>query len=374
MSEAQRDYQRFVDLVYEASLDDSLWPETLETLSRSVGAMGAVLLPCAAPTAIRPYHSNVFHEASIAFERRWWREDVVWERIAKRNLRGPVQEVDVCTPEEAARLPFFQEFRREFGIGGSLILVDGGEMGSQMSIALLLPTGKTRLSAEERQRFDRLLPHAVRALRLGARLSLPINSKAMIEDSLSALSAAIAILDSQGRVVFVNRRFDALRQRGLRIVGRRLVTEAVSQQAALDQWISQTTSDCLPITGDAVMAVRRSSGRPLILRFTPFKGDGRRETAFRLPSHRAALVIVMDPDQTLSDAQSGLFALGLTPKEAKVAALIGAGVSPSEAAQQLGNSEATVRTVLKRIFGKLGVERQSQLAALVARLGLLSPR
>ena len=61
----------------------------------------------------------------------------------------------------------------------------------------------------------------------------------------------------------------------------------------------------------------------------------------------------------------------LTAAEARVARLIGGGLSPAEAASQIGNAEATVRTLLKRVYSKAGVERQSQLANLVARLTLV---
>jgi DNA-binding CsgD family transcriptional regulator len=43
---------------------------------------------------------------------------------------------------------------------------------------------------------------------------------------------------------------------------------------------------------------------------------------------------------------------------------------PREAANRLGITEDTARTTLKRVFGKTGVSRQSELAALLARLVL----
>jgi DNA-binding CsgD family transcriptional regulator len=63
-----------------------------------------------------------------------------------------------------------------------------------------------------------------------------------------------------------------------------------------------------------------------------------------------------------------LFAL--TPAEARVAALIGSGLSPRQAAEKLGISEGTVRTVLKHVFTKVGVSRQSELAVVLTKLTL----
>jgi DNA-binding CsgD family transcriptional regulator len=61
---------------------------------------------------------------------------------------------------------------------------------------------------------------------------------------------------------------------------------------------------------------------------------------------------------------------GLTPAEARVAALIGSGLSPRQAAEKLGISEGNVRTTLKHVFTKVGVSRQSELAVLLTKLAL----
>lgn len=62
--------------------------------------------------------------------------------------------------------------------------------------------------------------------------------------------------------------------------------------------------------------------------------------------------------------------LNVTTGEARVAALVASGPAPREAAQRLGISVETARTTLKRVVAKVGVSRQSELAALLARLTL----
>ena len=63
-----------------------------------------------------------------------------------------------------------------------------------------------------------------------------------------------------------------------------------------------------------------------------------------------------------------LFALA--PAEARVAALIGSGLSPRRAAEQIGISEKNLRTTLQHVFAKIGVSRQSELAVLLTKLTL----
>jgi DNA-binding CsgD family transcriptional regulator len=62
--------------------------------------------------------------------------------------------------------------------------------------------------------------------------------------------------------------------------------------------------------------------------------------------------------------------LGLTLGEARVAALVGSGLSPKEAAARLGIARETARSVLKRVFSKVGVSRQSELVALLTNITL----
>jgi DNA-binding CsgD family transcriptional regulator len=83
--------------------------------------------------------------------------------------------------------------------------------------------------------------------------------------------------------------------------------------------------------------------------------------------------LVLVSDQT-SEATTDLHALrelfGLTVAEARLAAIIGRGASPREAAEQLQITEATARTVLKTVLAKTGTNRQSQIAALLGSVGL----
>jgi PAS domain S-box-containing protein len=70
----------------------------------------------------------------------------------------------------------------------------------------------------------------------------------------------------------------------------------------------------------------------------------------------------------LSDLDLVQSLFGLALAEARVATLIGAGLSPQQAAEKLGISVGNVRTTLKKVFTKVGVSRQSELAVLLTKL------
>jgi DNA-binding response OmpR family regulator/DNA-binding CsgD family transcriptional regulator len=60
----------------------------------------------------------------------------------------------------------------------------------------------------------------------------------------------------------------------------------------------------------------------------------------------------------------------LTPSEARLASLVGTGMSPREAAEILSITEETARTVLKRVFSKANVSRQPELVGLLSRIAI----
>ncbi|WP_417465437.1 hypothetical protein [Kordiimonas sp.] len=64
--------------------------------------------------------------------------------------------------------------------------------------------------------------------------------------------------------------------------------------------------------------------------------------------------------------------LGLTQSEARLALQLGAGATVADAAKELNISVHTARNQLKSIYGKTGINRQSELIKLLIELGLLS--
>jgi DNA-binding NarL/FixJ family response regulator len=61
----------------------------------------------------------------------------------------------------------------------------------------------------------------------------------------------------------------------------------------------------------------------------------------------------------------------LTPRERDVVRLVAAGATNAEVARQLGVGEETVKTLLARVFLKLGVRRRAEAVAVAQRSGLL---
>jgi DNA-binding CsgD family transcriptional regulator len=107
---------------------------------------------------------------------------------------------------------------------------------------------------------------------------------------------------------------------------------------------------------------------PLTLHMLPMRTSG--STFNDMFLTRARVIVLLRERKADEPADPSMVrdVLGLTLGEARIAALIGAGLSPRSAASKLGLTEESTRTALKRIFSKLGVSRQSELVALLSKL------
>ncbi len=171
----------------------------------------------------------------------------------------------------------------------------------------------------------------------------------------SQLGRAAAITNRDGVVLSLNSAAEGLVAEGhIRVVGGRLAAGHAGGPS-IERLLGA-------LDGASITERRLIEGVPPILAqamlINPdIAGPGRVLVVFDEPTLDAA-----------ADVGPALQLLGLTPAEARIAALVGGGQAPREAADALGITYNTVRSSLKLVFDKLGVSRQSELARIVARL------
>jgi len=114
--------------------------------------------------------------------------------------------------------------------------------------------------------------------------------------------------------------------------------------------------------GGAVTLQRPSGAAPLTILVLPV-ADPARDVVGDQP---AAALFVSDPERRLGTAEELLCGLyGLTPTEARIAAILMQGRSVEDAASELAISINTARTHLKHLFGKTCTTRQGDLISLL---------
>lgn len=235
---------------------------------------------------------------------------------------------------------------------------------------------------EERARMRLVLPHLSRSLGVMQRLQSAELTVASSLAALDRLPSGVLLLDGSGTVAFVNRAAqhmleegDGLRLRKLSHAAGlgHLVAQSMADDRAIDDAISATLRRdpfCTGHFSQSITVPRTSGLASYTLQFSAlgehnkFAGGNR---AF------AAIVFIADGLKQIDiDPEILQRTYGLTPAEAKVAVALLEFATAKEVASVLSVSLHTVRTQIRTIYAKLGVDTRTRFVKLL--LGLARHR
>lgn len=182
------------------------------------------------------------------------------------------------------------------------------------------------------------------------------------------LNAGFLISSSSGRLLFAN---DAAQQilesqDGLMLDDNgQLVTHTGDRRPAAKGQAEFRTmlASAQTRNGMTVSMVRPSGKLPLTLTMRPARAES---TPEGYGEGDSVLVLIHDPDRTLHVGYTELRELyGLTPTEARLANLMMQGRTIEECTGLLGIRRSTVKMHLRNLYGKTGIQRQSELVSLM---------
>jgi DNA-binding CsgD family transcriptional regulator len=230
------------------------------------------------------------------------------------------------------------------------------------------------ITEKERNKMRLILPHISRSFGVMQRIQTAELNVVCTLSALDSLPTGVLLLDGNGSVAFANRSAlsmldvgDGLRLRKLspaaalgdlvadNAVACKAISEAIRTTLSRDPFVAPHFSKCV--------SVRQHSGTAnFTLQFSAL-GEHNEFGTF------AAIVFIADSAQQINIEPTLLqSAYGLTPAEAKVAAALLESSSVQEVAGVLGTSPLTVRTQIKHIYTKLGVDTRARFVKLL--LGL----
>ncbi|MBS1793307.1 MAG: hypothetical protein JSS81_05605 [Acidobacteria bacterium] len=220
----------------------------------------------------------------------------------------------------------------------------------------------------ETRALDFILPHLRRAFQIHLKLTEVRRDKKILLECFEKIAQGVVVVNRAGRPVFMNERARRLLDDGDGLaIDRR---GALSANSPAD---AKKLKACLQGLFDAngqqrfgrcgVLQMARASGRrPLTIFVSPFV----ERSLNPLNSGTLAVLYISDPAAEPAAVEPVLTEIyGLTPAEAKLAAILARGATLSEAGTQLGIKQNTIRTHLKRIFSKTETNRQSELVKLI---------
>ena len=365
MSGLERDYvprlrddleSRFQEDLEDAVLDASRWPDLIERAARSSGSAGALLLRTDRTGLDALCTQSLAEPARRYFDEGWHREDHRLRGLPTLRTRGVTVDLDFTSPDEIARLPYYQDLLGSCGLRWFAGV--GFEVkGRLWCLSLQRTVAQGPYEAHEQQRLATLSP----LLRRAGLLTLMVEKARLagLNQAFDVIERAALVLDSEGKALCWNAAFTALLGRDLKLACGRLVAE--DPEAA--RQLETLTRPCGRAPISAVVVARRDA-EPVVIHVVPLVGPSR-----GLFAGGRTLLLCREAGTMPVPASAILQgAYRLTPAEARLAQALSEGESLAEAASRFAIAAATARSQLKAIFAKTGATRQADLVRLVAGL------
>jgi DNA-binding CsgD family transcriptional regulator/PAS domain-containing protein len=364
---------RLLDLIYDAAADDRLWVPALEEIAKATNSVASVLL-CQSirdRTIFFEHHTNTSEECLRVLKER----HVINPWTVHMSTHRPV---GVVVPSDAIlplsnlqRTAFFDEVMRPQALGHSAMI--GLAQKPDFGVGFSLNRGPRQgpYGEQELRFLEELIPHMMRSVRLGVRMDAYKALQRAEWRTLESLAVGVILLDRKARILFANTAARSLdgEHGPLRLRQSKVAHVLPSHSRRLDEVVQSA----LQGTPMAAIAVPRADGDTAltILASSVRAQDVDRFADASLKGAAVLLFIIDAANKAGIPASLLMDAYGLTPAEARVALAISSGLSIPEAAKTLGLSPNTIKTQLRGVFGKSGLSRQTELARMIASIGLL---
>lgn len=364
MRPSEQELSNLLGILYEAAGEPELWSCFLGRLANYTRADCAGLLMLDSGLHSTEHSWRIDPELVHLHQSYYGSVDLWWVR--GRSLpAGSVRISDsICSLAELRTTETYNDCLVRFDIEHGLFAVieNNGPRSASLSLFRSSAGGEFDTASANLLRF--IAPHLERAFQLHRRLSSLTTRSTAIEESLNVLTAGLILLDTNGKIVFLNRAASTVlaERDGLGSMQAMLFADVPAESHALRKTIQQaiSMSNGRGSSAGGTLLVSRRNRPPLHVLISPIHIS-------RLDAIRkyAAVVFVNDPLRHQRPDETVLRTVyRLTRAECRVAFLLADGQSPRTIAEMIGVTEHTVRSQIKSIYAKAGVKRQSELIRL----------
>lgn len=349
--------------IYEAAMLPEYWPLALQSAADHLSVEGCTLITI--DSSLHWVASTRMEAVCRAYmESEWHAKNEPLDRLLKKRPYGFMREIDIFTREEVDNLAIVRDYKRPGGFGWSAAMaapMPGGEM-LLFSVEQLWDRGP--IPDGTMAELELLRPHISRAALLAAKLQHQRDEAAV--HSLGLIGVAAAIVTLNGIVRAANDRFLSHGERLSISAYNRLRVGFAPAAMRMDAALARLSTNAPDTTLMSIAVPAEEDEAPLVLHVLPVKGRAR-----DIFGAATALVVVTSVSEGTRPSASLIRALfDLTPAEARVAEAVVAGRDEPGALQALGMGSETVRTHVKSIFRKTGLNSRLELVRLLSSIGL----
>jgi DNA-binding CsgD family transcriptional regulator len=363
-----------IEMIYAAAVDPTLWQAALRAIEDYTGSTGAVLnLVPKSAAALPVCLAGSFSDDDCAE----YAANYMWRcpRIAFAQMHPdvPVHWDHLILTEYEMDRDATYEWYGSHGLRYYVAGWIGGTETHHAYMSLQRSRRQGHVEPENVEQFKLVMKHMAQALALAVRLGT-LDQQCRFDLALiDAMPQAVFALDRAGKVVMTNAKADRLLSEGDALVAfdGKLQCRIGSNHARFDSAVAAALdADTSESKGGWVRIERSSSRRALMALVAPLISS---ESPFGAIEPKA-LVIIGDAADALAVEEEALHDLfSLTQAEARLACALSGGHSIESAAALFGVQSATIRSELKSVFRKTGVNRQQDLVRLITSLSL-TPR
>lgn len=351
--------------LYDAALDQALWPHVIEECVRFVGGSAGNLSFRATDANPRgAVFSFGFDPAyQQAYNETYTRLNPISLEAGPYRAGDVVAQSDIVPHREMRETRFYQEWLALQGIEDVLFGLIEKSASAYSLMAVRRKTGDGEIDGEARRRLSLLVPHVRRAVHIANCLEFRKAQSEMLAETLDGLAAGVVLVGPSASIAFANTRAKELLDEGSVIRNGQGTIKAVSPQAnaSLQKHLATAEGAPRPSVSDIVMPLPSEPNRHAVAHLLPLR---RRRTGAGKP-YTALFVRESMPLDSGRGNEAVAVLHGLTEAEARVLrAMVDVGGVPA-CAEFLGVAPSTVRTHLQRIFRKTGTNRQADLVKLV---------
>lgn len=361
-----RELHALIDLAYDAASERSRWPMLLQGLAAELGCEVVGLNFQEVGGGSASLHCQIGADPSWTgrYERYYAPRNIFIGARPDLTFSGAIRNGEAIVPDrEAIRTEYFNDFLRPLGVLHAIGMVPLRSGSVIALLSLMRRIGAPSFVDADFDLLARFMPHLQRALAIHRRLESVDLAQAAAGEVLDGMPVGVAILDGDGKVLFLNRHTRTLVDSGdgLLLSREGLSAAKPDEAATLRRLVRDacTTGMGQGAGAGGTLAVTRPSGRrALTLLVAPLRA----RTFGLAHGVPAAAVFIGDPERTVEGVGDVLRRLyGLTRAEAKVASQLLEGRRTEELAERLGITVLTARTHVKRVLAKVDVRSQTEL-------------
>ena len=369
-------FERLLESLHAAALDDARWGATSALLDEMCEAKGNTLVvgDGVSREDVDIFFARVLYrgEPRPELEREYFEVHHPVDERLPRLRRLPDSRIvhvgELFTEEEKKASATYRWLPRSDN-GNCLHARLDGPDGSRIVWTVADPVDTEGWTSERVETVGRLLPHLRQFVRLRHALVDARALKATFAGLLENTGLGVIHLDRRGRMAVAN-------DRALAVLRKRdgLCDEDGHLRAALpdeDKTLQELVARAVPYPGGGGVGGSMTMSREyavsrLQVHVSPIVADGWDESR---SGRIGALVLVIDPaDRLKLDPQALGALLGLTRAESHVAASLVEGKSAHDIAAETGRSVTTVKWHIRHIFAKHGLSGQVDLMRLALSL------